>query len=69
MPPILDTELRSPSQCVGLHLEMKNYKAKNNLFNFLVYSMIFQLGSWQADRVNLSWKRFGASEPYITDVY
>lgn len=69
MCPNSETELRSLSQCVGLHLGGKNYKAKSNLFYFIVYGIIFQLGSWQADRVNLSWERFGASEPYIIYVH
>lgn len=69
MPPISETKLRSQFQCVGLHLGTKNYKAKSNLFYFIVYIMIFQLGSWQSDRVNLSWERFGASEPYLIYVY
>lgn len=56
MPPISETE-------------MKSYKAKSNLFYFIVYIMIFQLGSWQAHRVNLSWERFGASVPYLIYVY
>lgn len=56
MPPISETE-------------MKNYKAKSNLFYFIEYIMIFQLGSWQAHRVNLSWERFGASVPYLIYVF
>lgn len=56
MPPISETE-------------MKNYKAKSNLFYFIVYIMIFQLGSRQAHRVNLSWERFGASVPYLIYVF
>lgn len=69
MPPVSETDLRSQSQCVGVHLGTKNYKAKSNLFYFVIYITIFQLGSWQADRVNLSWQRFWASEPYLISVY
>lgn len=63
MPSISETELSSQLQYVGLHLGMKNYKAKTNQFYFIVYIMVIQLGSWQADRVNFIWERFGTSEP------
>lgn len=60
---------RTESQGVGLHLGTKNYKAKSNLFYFVVSVMTFQLGSWQADRGNLSGERSGASEPSLVYVF
>lgn len=50
-------------------METKNYKVENNLFYFIVYIMILQLGSWQADSLNHSWERFGASELCLIYVY